>query len=184
MARDRLNAAERSAHMRKIRKTNTKPELVVRRIAHQLGLRFRLHRRDLPGSPDLVLPRRRTVVLVHGCFWHQHAGCKLARQPKSRLDYWLPKLKRNQARDEETLRDLQQLGWNVVIIWECETKSPELVADRLAPLLQLSPASPPIKDVHRSSASSDTSASARRCSIRAGSIDAAVRVAIGDQCSD
>lgn len=92
---DRLSPAERSAHMRGITKRDTVPELAVRRAAHALGARFRLHRRDLPGTPDLVFPSRPKVVLVHGCFWHQHPGCRLARQPKSRGEYWIPKLARN-----------------------------------------------------------------------------------------
>jgi DNA mismatch endonuclease (patch repair protein) len=137
MTTDRLSASERSAQMRTIRKVNTRPELIVRKVAHSLGLRFRLHRRDLPGTPDLVLPKRKTVVMVHGCFWHQHAGCRLARRPKSRLDYWLPKLERNQERDRATRKRLVELGWNVVIIWECETKQRDTLRSRLAPLLQL-----------------------------------------------
>ena len=96
---DHLSPRARSEHMRRIRKTDTKPEMRVRRAAHRLGYRFRLHRSDLPGTPDMVFPRLSKVVLVHGCFWHQHAGCRLARLPKSRLDYWLPKLERNQQRD-------------------------------------------------------------------------------------
>jgi DNA mismatch endonuclease (patch repair protein) len=137
MTTDRLSASERSAQMRTIRKVNTRPELIVRKVAHSLGLRFRLHRRDLPGTPDLVLPKRKTVVMVHGCFWHQHAGCRLARRPKSRLGYWLPKLERNQERDRATRKRLVELGWNVVIIWECETKQRDTLRSRLAPLLQL-----------------------------------------------
>jgi DNA mismatch endonuclease (patch repair protein) len=133
---DKLTPAQRSALMRTIRKTNTRPEMVVRRLAHALGLRFRLHRRDLPGTPDLVLPRRRAVVMVHGCFWHQHNGCQLARKPRSRLDYWLPKLDRNQARDAEARERLEADGWRVVVIWECESKDAELVTARLRPLLE------------------------------------------------
>ncbi|TMJ14608.1 MAG: DNA mismatch endonuclease Vsr [Alphaproteobacteria bacterium] len=122
--------------MRRIRKSDTAPEMMVRRLAHGLGLRFRLHRRDLPGTPDIVFPRQRTAVLVHGCFWHQHEGCRLARQPKSRLDYWLPKLARNKARDRIAQEDLQALGWQVLVIWECETKTPEIVRSKLEELLQ------------------------------------------------
>jgi DNA mismatch endonuclease, patch repair protein len=129
---DRLSQAARSAHMRRIRKVDTRPEIVVRRIAHALGLRFRLHRRDLPGTPDIVFPRHRKVVQVHGCFWHQHEGCRLARQPKSRLDYWLPKLARNAARDRAAAERLAALGWKALTIWECETREPDLVRRRLA----------------------------------------------------
>ena len=111
--------------MRRITKTDTKPELAVRRAAHRLGYRFRLHRRDLPGTPDLVFPRLRKVILVHGCFWHQHVGCRLARQPKSRLDYWLPKLERNRKRDAETQAALRKLGWDVLVVWECQAGADE-----------------------------------------------------------
>jgi DNA mismatch endonuclease (patch repair protein) len=119
---DHLTVSERSGHMRRIRKRNTKPELAVRRAAHALGVRFRLHRRDLPGTPDLVFPRHRKVIQVHGCFWHQHKGCKLARQPKSRLDYWLPKLARNIERDHATRAALEAAGWACLVVWECETQ--------------------------------------------------------------
>lgn len=117
--------------MRRIRKTDTSPELAVRRLAHCLGYRFRLYRRDLPGTPDLVFPRLRKVIFVHGCFWHQHSGCRLARKPKSRLDYWLPKLARNVERDRVAERELQALGWSVLTIWECETKDIEVLRDKL-----------------------------------------------------
>ena len=117
---DKLSPVERSAHMRRIRKTDTRPELAVRRAAHRLGYRFRLHRPDLPGTPDLVFPRLRKVILVHGCFWHQHPGCRFARQPKSRLDYWLPKLERNRTRDAEAQAALRKLGWDVLVVWECQ----------------------------------------------------------------
>lgn len=102
---------------------HTKPELRVRRRAHALGYRFRLHRRDLPGSPDLVFPGRRAVVFVHGCFWHRHPepGCWRARLPKSRLDFWVPKLEANVARDAASLAALEALGWRVLTVWECET---------------------------------------------------------------
>jgi DNA mismatch endonuclease (patch repair protein) len=105
-----------------IRGRDTKPELAVRRAAHALGARFRLHRRDLPGTPDLIFPSRRKVILVHGCFWHQHPGCRLAAQPKSRPEYWLPKLARNVERDAQTLRRLEEARWDPLVIWECETK--------------------------------------------------------------
>jgi DNA mismatch endonuclease (patch repair protein) len=107
--------------MRRIRKRDTTPEKAVRRVAHSLGYRFRLHRRDLPGTPDLVFPRLRKLILVHGCFWHQHEGCRLARQPKTRLDYWLPKLQGNVARDALSRHKLEQLGWQCMVVWECQT---------------------------------------------------------------
>lgn len=117
---DRLTSETRSAHMRRIRKTNTKPELAVRRVAHRMGYRYRLHRRDLPGTPDLVFPSRHKIIQVHGCFWHQHPGCGLARLPKSRLDYWLPKLRGNAERDAVNEALLFEQGWRVLVIWECE----------------------------------------------------------------
>lgn len=123
--------------MQSIRKTDTKPEVRVRSALHRMGYRFRLHGRDLPGVPDIVLPRHRTVVLVHGCFWHQHE-CNLGRkQPRSNQDYWLPKLRRNQERDAVTSEALRAAGWHVVVVWECETTPeealPDLLAARLAP---------------------------------------------------
>lgn len=141
MTGDRLGPAARSAHMRRIRKIDTKPEIVVRRMAHALGLRFRLHRRDLPGTPDIVFPRHRKIVQVHGCFWHQHEGCRLARQPKSRLDYWLPKLARNMERDRTAAEQLAALGWEALTIWECETRDAEVVRHRLIAFLLGAPSS-------------------------------------------
>jgi len=105
--------------MSRIRKTNTKPEIAVRRLLHRLGYRFRLHQRGLPGVPDIVLPKHRTVIFVQGCFWHQHS-CKLGKAPKSNREYWLPKLKRNRERDARNIRELRRLGWQVIIVWECE----------------------------------------------------------------
>lgn len=106
--------------MRAIRKKDTKPEMRVRRRLHALGFRFRLHRRDLPGTPDIVLPRHRAAIQVHGCFWHQHPGCRHATKPRTRQDYWLPKLERNVVRDRATAEALGALGWRLLIIWECE----------------------------------------------------------------
>jgi DNA mismatch endonuclease (patch repair protein) len=110
--------------MSRIRSRNTKPELAVRRLAHSLGYRYRLHKKDLPGSPDLVFPNRRAVIFVHGCFWHAHAGC--GRTPKSRLSYWLPKLKRNRIRDKQNMKALTRDGWSVLVIWECEVTDKKL----------------------------------------------------------
>ena len=108
--------------MARIRKTDTKPELVVRRTAHRMGYRFRLHGRDLPGTPDLVFPGRKKVIFVHGCFWHRH-GCHLcAPVPKTKSDYWGPKLARNVQRDQISLEGLKSLGWSSLIVWECETR--------------------------------------------------------------
>ncbi|MDQ8727392.1 very short patch repair endonuclease [Bradyrhizobium sp. LHD-71] len=133
---DRLTPEARSAHMRLIRKTDTGPELAVRRAAHRLGYRFRLHRRDLPGTPDLVFPKLRKAILVHGCFWHQHAGCRLARLPRSRPEYWLPKLRRNQQRDAAAYEALDRLGWQVLVIWECEAASDDTIEESVRTFLQ------------------------------------------------
>lgn len=115
--------SQRSRNMRRIRSADTQPERIVRKIAHGLGLRFRLYRRDLPGTPDLVFPKHRSVVFVHGCFWHQHKGCRFAKLPRSRPEYWLPKLARNTERDAEARRLLEAANWRVLEIWECETRS-------------------------------------------------------------
>ncbi len=122
--------------MRQIRSKDTKPELAVRRLVHRLGYRFRLHRRDLPGSPDLVFPGRRKVIFVHGCFWHQHPnpGCRDARAPRSNGDYWKPKLARTAVRDAEAEQELRTLGWDVLTIWECELNRDDL-SDRLRAFL-------------------------------------------------
>lgn len=128
---DRLTKQERSDHMRRIRKTDTKPELIVCSAAHRLGYRFRLHRRDLPGTPDLVFPRLHKIIFVHGCFWHQHSGCRLDRLPQSRPEYWLPKLARNRERDEEAVSALTAGGWSVLVIWECEVADLATVRSRI-----------------------------------------------------
>lgn len=121
----------RSDIMRAVKRAHTKPEIIVRQLLHSLGLRFRLHRRDLPGSPDIVLPRFRTVVFVHGCFWHRHPGCCFASTPKSRQEYWLPKFKANVERDAKKEAQLRELGWRVLVIWECETRKPAELDERL-----------------------------------------------------
>jgi len=106
-----------------VRHIDTKPELRVRRFLHAAGLRYRLHDKRLPGGPDIVFPSRRVVVFVHGCFWHQHPGCAAARMPKSRLEFWEPKLAGNAARDARIEVELRAMGWGVIVIWECETAS-------------------------------------------------------------
>jgi DNA mismatch endonuclease (patch repair protein) len=136
---DRLTAAERSEHMRRIRKVDTRAEMVARRLVHSMGYRFRLHRRDLPGTPDIVIPKLRKVVFVHGCFWHQHQGCRLARLPKTRLDYWLPKLARNAERDRHAEVALVEQGWSVLVVWECETEDLQLVTQKLRQFLSPAP---------------------------------------------
>ncbi|MEQ8450053.1 MAG: DNA mismatch endonuclease Vsr [Nitratireductor sp.] len=128
-------SAARSRIMRGNRQKDTKPELVVRRCLHAMGYRFRLHRRDLPGNPDIVLPRHHTVIQVHGCFWHQHAGCKLANVPRTRRDYWIPKLAHNVERDAASAKALEALGWRVITIWECDVNDPAALRDRFRTLL-------------------------------------------------
>jgi DNA mismatch endonuclease (patch repair protein) len=110
---------DRSENMRAIRGKDTKPEMAVRSLVHRLGYRFRLHKADLPGRPDLAFPARFKVIFVHGCFWHSH-GCKSGLIPNSNRDFWLPKLRRNEARDRSSLEALVQLGWKALVIWECE----------------------------------------------------------------
>lgn len=119
---DTVDAAKRSEVMRKVKSSNTRPEMVVRRLAHRLGYRFRLHQKNLPGTPDLVFPGRRKVIFVHGCFWHQHPdpNCKGSRRPKSNQEYWLPKLQRNVQRDKRARSELKDAGWSVLAVWECE----------------------------------------------------------------
>lgn len=119
---DTLSPAERSERMARVRGKNTKPEFAVRKLVHGLGYRYRLHARDLPGSPDLVFRRLRKVIFVHGCFWHRHSaiGCKLARLPKSRIAFWRDKLEGNHKRDAANVRKLRKDGWKVLQIWECE----------------------------------------------------------------
>ena len=121
----------RSDIMRAVKRAHTAPEMIVRQELHALGLRFRLHRRDLPGSPDIVLPRLRTVIFVHGCFWHRHSDCRYATRPKTRQEYWLPKFAANIERDARKEAQLQALGWRVLLVWECETKRREELTLRL-----------------------------------------------------
>jgi DNA mismatch endonuclease (patch repair protein) len=134
---DTLTAAERSVRMAKIRSKDTLPELRVRQLVHRLGYRFRLHQKDLPGRPDLVFTSRRKVIFVHGCFWHAHGRCKTANQPKSRRGYWKDKFARNKARDQSNARKLRNLGWKVLVIWECQTRSEALMLPRLRCFLEM-----------------------------------------------
>lgn len=119
---DKITPQRRSYNMSRIRSKDTKPEVLVRQWLHKQGLRFRLHRNDLPGKPDIVLPRYRAVVLVHGCFWHAHEGQPCFKMPSSRTEWWQHKLGYNKARDWQHQRELDLLGWRVLIIWECELK--------------------------------------------------------------
>jgi DNA mismatch endonuclease, patch repair protein len=114
---------KRSYIMSRVRNKNTGPEMIVRSAAHGLGLRFRLHRRDLPGSPDLIFPKHHLALFVHGCFWHSHEGCKLSKTPKSNVEFWEDKFLKNVQRDKRNYKELRDLGWRVGIIWQCESKS-------------------------------------------------------------
>lgn len=126
---DTLTPSERSKRMSLVRGKDTKPEMLVRRIVHGMGFRYRLHARNLPGSPDLVFRGRRKVIFVHGCFWHRHGTCENTRWPKSRLSFWRPKLEQNHRRDETNKRRLRRLGWKVLVVWECQlSKLPQLTS--------------------------------------------------------
>lgn len=132
---DRISAAQRSENMRRIKGTGTTPEMVVRRLVHSMGYRYRLHRKNLPGKPDLVFGPRRKVIFVHGCFWHQHSGCRAGRLPASNTSYWHPKFERNVRRDVQARSDLERDGWSVLVIWDCETKDVEGLGARLRSFL-------------------------------------------------
>ena len=120
---DPLSQAQRSAHMARIRRSETKPELIVRRLLHRLGYRFRVQLKGVPGRPDVAFPGRRKAVMVHGCFWHQHEGCRLAHVPSSRPEFWSAKFARNKERDARLQAKAEAAGWAVLVVWECETKN-------------------------------------------------------------
>jgi len=122
--------------MTRIRKSDTNPELAVRHVAHRLGYRYRLHRRDLPGTPDMVFPSLKKIVLVHGCFWHQHDCPMGKKQPAKRREYWIPKLARNQQRDVRNEAALRDLGFDVLVVWECEIRDGYALERRLASFLE------------------------------------------------
>ncbi len=128
--------------MQRIKGRDTRPELRVRKLVHGMGYRYRLHRKDLPGKPDLVFAPRRKVIFVHGCFWHQHRGCRAGRMPASNLDYWGPKLCRNLERDNMARTMLEQAGWDVLVVWDCETKDLEELSSRLDSFLKAWASSP------------------------------------------
>ena len=132
---DKLSPEQRSWNMSRIRSSNTKPEIVIRSLLHRMGYRFRLHRKDLPGKPDIVLPKYKSVIFVHGCFWHRHKGCKYAYNPKSRQEFWENKFRANIKRDKEVKRQLQEKGWKVLVIWECELSNISSVKDKIDELL-------------------------------------------------
>ena len=133
---DSLTPEQRRYTMRQVRSQDTKPEMRVRRLTHRMGYRYRLHRKDLPGKPDLVFPGRKKIIFVHGCFWHRHdcpAGRKL---PQTNQNYWMKKLDRNRMRDQQNYARLQALGWSILVIWECETKDEALLAERISLFLE------------------------------------------------
>ena len=117
--------------MSRIQAKNTKPEIIVRGLLHRMGFRFRLHGRRLPGCPDIVLSRWKTVVLVHGCFWHRHPNCQFAYTPKSRKEFWVPKLEANATRDQQNVALLKEAGWKPLVVWECEIRDLDRLAKRL-----------------------------------------------------
>lgn len=134
---DRISREARSRNMAAIRGKDTKPEMTVRKFLHRRGFRYRLHVKDLPGKPDIVIPKFRTVVFVHGCFWHRHKGCKNAVLPKTNPDFWEKKLKGNVKRDRKNLEALRNMGWRIVVVWECAMKGKnagetEVILDRTA----------------------------------------------------
>ena len=122
---------QRSRNMSAIKSKNTKPEIKVRKVLHSMGYRFRLHSKDLPGSPDIVLPKYKTVIFVHGCFWHRHENCKYASTPKTRKEFWNKKFTENKKRDLEIQEKIKILDWRSVVIWECETKNIENLRDKI-----------------------------------------------------
>lgn len=134
---DTLTSEKRSWNMSRIRGANTKPELAVRSMLHRMGYRFRISNKTLPGKPDIVLPKYRAVIFVHGCFWHRHQGCKYAYTPKSRLDFWGRKFEGNVMRDKNNLSLLKKTGWLPLVVWECEIKrDPVATLGRVSKILQ------------------------------------------------
>ena len=135
---DTLTSKQRSERMSRVRGANTKPELMVRRLVHGMGYRYRLHSTSLPGKPDLVFAGHRKVLFVHGCFWHRHPDpkCPLARLPKSRLDFWLPKLEGNRRRDRRDEKRLRDIGWGVMVVWECQLRNQNRLAARIERFLE------------------------------------------------
>lgn len=133
--RERTAWMDRSEMMRAVRRESTEPEMTVRRALHGLGFRYGLHRKDLPGTPDIVLTRHATVVFVNGCFWHHHHGCPRASVPKTNPEYWLQKFARNKARDLQNRADLEARGWRVIVIWSCETRDPQSLTRKLKRIL-------------------------------------------------
>ncbi len=128
---DRVTADRRSEIMRRIRSKDTSIEMTIRRLVHGMGYRYRLHAKDLPGSPDLVFRGRRKIILVHGCFWHRHRKCPLSTTPKTRIDFWKEKFEKNISRDRRNLRELKKLGWSVLVVWQCEIKDKDKLEKKI-----------------------------------------------------
>jgi DNA mismatch endonuclease, patch repair protein len=133
---DSLSVAQRSERMSRVRAKNTGPEMRVRRLVHGMGYRYRLHARQLPGCPDLIFRRFKAVIFVHGCFWHRHDGCKFARVPKSKQEFWLRKFEENRARDQRTMSELRRLGWRIFIVWECSLGDLSRVGEQIKMFLE------------------------------------------------
>jgi len=133
---DSLAKEHRSWNMSQIKGKNTAPEMRVRKTLFRMGYRFRLHRKDLPGCPDIILPRYETIIFVHGCYWHRHQGCKNLYTPKTRIDFWTEKFAENVERDRRHERELNKLGWNVGIVWECETEDETLLIQRIENIMR------------------------------------------------
>jgi len=132
---DRLSPQARNRNMSKIKSTNTAPEMAVRSMVHRLGYRFRLHVKDLPGKPDIVLSKHRKVIFVHGCFWHGHKGCKRASRPSTNTDFWNTKIDSNIARDRRVRKELNKLGWKSLVVWQCQLKKPDVLKRRIVRFL-------------------------------------------------
>ncbi len=128
---DYLSKEKRSWNMSRIRSKDTKPEIIIRSLLHRMCFRFRLHRKDLPGKPDIVLPKYKVVIFVHGCFWHRHTGCPRAHIPKTNIAYWEEKFRKNKRRDCDYQRKLKKLDWKVLVVWECQTKDSNQLAQKL-----------------------------------------------------
>jgi DNA mismatch endonuclease (patch repair protein) len=144
---DTVDPKKRSEIMSHIRGKNTKPELLIRSLLHRSGFRFRIHRRDLPGCPDIVLPKYKTIIFVHGCFWHQHPGCRKATIPETNKDFWTEKLTKNTTRDFLICNELKKQGWKTIIVWQCELKKILEVPDILLKQIILSDPPNVCKDV-------------------------------------
>ena len=134
---DTVSRSKRTEIMSSVKQRHTKPEIAVRKILHRHGFRFRLHNKKLPGTPDIVLPKHKAVIFVHGCFWHQHEGCRKSRRPTSNIEFWNEKLDKNIARDNRKELELKKSGWKVLNIWDCEIKDENLLIEKIESFLQV-----------------------------------------------